>query len=132
PPEHPDDPAGARQPLTPQQGDGGARQGEELPRYELPVHALEGQNEHSQRQPRKGQPLERDRRAVSGERPPERRQRRGEDKERFEHVHHDDLPTSAGSPGAPWPRPWRTDRSRATSGRIRTVRAEVYAPSSIG
>src|SRR5207237_5806477 len=109
-------------------------QREELPRYELPVHALEGQNEHSEGQPREGQPLERDRCAVSGERPPQRRQRRGEDQERFKHVHDDDLPTSAGSPGTPWPMQWRTDRSlgRATSGRIRTVRAEVYAPPGIG
>jgi hypothetical protein len=33
---------------------------------------------------------------VSGERPPQRRQRGGEDQGRFEQVHHDDLPTSAG------------------------------------
>ena len=93
------------------------------PAYQLPpVHALEGHCEHPQAQPREGQPLERDRRAVSGERPPERRQRR------------DDLPTSAGSPGAPWPRPWRTDRSlgRATSGRIRMVMAEVNALPGTG
>jgi hypothetical protein len=46
-------------------------------------------------------PLERDRRAVSGEGPPERRQRRDQDQERFEHVHCDDLPNSDGSLGAP-------------------------------
>jgi hypothetical protein len=46
------------------------------------------------------------------------------------HVHHDDLPASARPPGAPWPGPWPTGRSlgrAATSSRIRTVRAEVYA-----
>jgi hypothetical protein len=48
PPDHPDDPARARQPLTAQQGDDATRQREKLPRYELPVDALEGQDEHRQ------------------------------------------------------------------------------------
>src|ERR1700694_237163 len=65
---------------------------------------------------------------------PQRRQRREEDQGRFEHVQHDNLPTSAGSPGVPVPRPWRTNPSpsRAASGRLRTVRAAVYAPPATG
>ena len=47
----------------------------------MPMHALEGQCEHPQAQPGERQPLEREGRPVSGERPPERRQGRDDDQE---------------------------------------------------